>query len=137
MIESSAITVATHDMERAVFHVTDVDAFYRRAVVEGLDPQTPPPSRRRMGRALLHITDPDGHELSFARPWVSQNWSHNGCVRRHPPDRCLPWHRGQSTLLGDLGIRCLRVSFRSQQEKSRRSSPLNEQVERQMWSFLD
>jgi len=52
---------------RAVFHVADVDAFYRRAVVAGLDPQTPPRDAE-WGERYFHITDPDGHELSFARP---------------------------------------------------------------------
>ncbi|MCH9027948.1 MAG: VOC family protein [Proteobacteria bacterium] len=52
---------------RAVFHVADVDAFYHRAVAEGLDPQTPPRDAE-WGERYFHITDPDGHELSFARP---------------------------------------------------------------------
>ncbi len=52
---------------RAVFHVADVDAFYRRAVVAGLDPQTPPRDAE-WGERYFHITDSDGHELSFARP---------------------------------------------------------------------
>ena len=52
---------------RAVFHVTDVDAFYQRAVAEGLDPQTSPRDAE-WGERYFHITDPDGHELSFARP---------------------------------------------------------------------
>jgi uncharacterized glyoxalase superfamily protein PhnB len=52
---------------RAIFYVSDVDAFYRRAVARGLTPQAPPrdaPWRER----FFHITDPDGHELSFAMP---------------------------------------------------------------------
>ncbi len=52
---------------RAVFHVADVDALYRRAVAKGLDPQTPPRDAE-WGERYFHITDPDGHELSFARP---------------------------------------------------------------------
>ena len=52
---------------RAVFHVADVDAVYRRAVAEGLDPQSPPRDAE-WGERYFHITDPDGHELSFARP---------------------------------------------------------------------
>ncbi len=52
---------------RIVFHVADVDAFYHRAVAEGLDPQTPP-RNAEWGERYFHITDPDGHELSFARP---------------------------------------------------------------------
>ena len=52
---------------RAVFHVADVDALYRRAVAAGLDPQTPPRDAE-WGERYFHITDSDGHELSFARP---------------------------------------------------------------------
>ncbi len=52
---------------RAVFHVADVDVVYRRAVAEGLDPQSPPRDAE-WGERYFHITDPDGHELSFARP---------------------------------------------------------------------
>ncbi len=52
---------------RVVFHVADVDAFYRRAVAAGLDPQTPPRDAE-WGERYFHITDSDGHELSFARP---------------------------------------------------------------------
>ncbi len=52
---------------RAVFHVADVDALYRRAVAKGLDPHTPPRDAE-WGERYFHITDPDGHELSFARP---------------------------------------------------------------------
>ncbi len=52
---------------RVVFHVADVDALYRRAVAKGLDPQTPPRDAE-WGERYFHITDPDGHELSFARP---------------------------------------------------------------------
>ena len=52
---------------RVVFHVADVDALYRRAVAKGLDPQTPPRDAE-WGERYSHITDPDGHELSFARP---------------------------------------------------------------------
>ena len=52
---------------RAVFHVADVDAFYRRTLSEGLAPHTPPRDAE-WGERYFHITDPDGHELSFARP---------------------------------------------------------------------
>ena len=77
---------------RAVFHVADVDAVYRRAVAEGLDPQSPPP-RRRMGRALLPHHGP-GRPRTQLRPAC-------GCrkgevitgVRRHPPDPArLPYY---------------------------------------------
>ncbi len=51
---------------RAIFHVADVDALYRRAVAKGLEPQMPPRDAE-WGERYFHITDPDGHELSFAR----------------------------------------------------------------------
>jgi catechol 2,3-dioxygenase-like lactoylglutathione lyase family enzyme len=115
MIESiSAITLATHDMQRAVrfysslgfdllyggeaasftsfragpgylnliaqggekqwswwgrviFHVDDVDALYERALQAGHRPSTMPRDAE-WGERYFHLTDPDAHELSFARP---------------------------------------------------------------------
>ena len=52
---------------RVIFHVTDVDAFYSRAVAAGLKPDTTP-ADASWGERFFHLTDPDGHELSFARP---------------------------------------------------------------------
>jgi catechol 2,3-dioxygenase-like lactoylglutathione lyase family enzyme len=52
---------------RAIFHVVDVDAFYRHAVAAGLQPQAPPRDAT-WGERYFHIDDPDGHELSFATP---------------------------------------------------------------------
>ena len=52
---------------RVIFHVSDVDAVYERAVSNGLSPQFPPRDAS-WGERYLHLTDPDGHELSFARP---------------------------------------------------------------------
>jgi catechol 2,3-dioxygenase-like lactoylglutathione lyase family enzyme len=52
---------------RVVFYVDDVDQIYRRLVDAGIQPATSPqnaPWRER----YFHVTDPDGHELSFARP---------------------------------------------------------------------
>jgi catechol 2,3-dioxygenase-like lactoylglutathione lyase family enzyme len=115
MIESiSAITLATHDMQRAVrfyrslgfdiryggetasftslragpgylnliaqgedkqwswwgrviFYVDDVDALYRQTLKAGHQPSTTPRDAE-WGERYFHLTDPDGHELSFARP---------------------------------------------------------------------
>ena len=115
MIESiSAITLATHDMRRAVrfyralgfdlargsetsgfttfragpgylnliaqgddkrwswwgriiFHVDDVDAVFDRARAAGFQPSAAPRDAE-WGERYFHLTDPDGHELSFARP---------------------------------------------------------------------
>ena len=52
---------------RVIFHVADVDASHRHAVAEGLKPDFAP-CDAAWGERYFHITDPDGHELSFARP---------------------------------------------------------------------
>jgi catechol 2,3-dioxygenase-like lactoylglutathione lyase family enzyme len=52
---------------RAIFYVDDVDAQYARAVAAGLSPESPPRDAA-WGERYFHIVDPDGHELSFARP---------------------------------------------------------------------
>ena len=52
---------------RAIFYVDDVDAYYARAVSTGLRPEFPPQDGS-WGERYFHILDPDGHELSFARP---------------------------------------------------------------------
>ena len=52
---------------RVIFYVSDVDAMHRRALDAGLKPDTSPRDAE-WGERYFHITDPDGHELSFARP---------------------------------------------------------------------
>jgi uncharacterized glyoxalase superfamily protein PhnB len=52
---------------RLIFHVDDVDALYARARAAGLEPEAPPRDAE-WGERYFHLTDPDGHELSFARP---------------------------------------------------------------------
>ena len=52
---------------RVIIHVSDVDAFYQRAVQRGLKPQFSPRDAT-WGERYFHLTDPDGHELSFAWP---------------------------------------------------------------------
>jgi len=52
---------------RAIFYVDDVDAYYARAVSTGLRPEFPPQDGS-WGERYFHIIDPNGHELSFARP---------------------------------------------------------------------
>ena len=52
---------------RVIFYVSDVDAFCSRAVAMGLQPDTAP-ADAPWGERFFHLTDPDGHELSFARP---------------------------------------------------------------------
>ena len=51
---------------RAIFHVDDVDAIYLRMVNAGLEPEAAP-GDAPWGERYFHITDPDGHQLSFAK----------------------------------------------------------------------
>lgn len=51
---------------RLILHVTDVDAVYERAVELGLEIEAPPRDAE-WGERYFHLTDADGHELSFAR----------------------------------------------------------------------
>lgn len=52
---------------RTIFWVSDVDAMYRKVVDAGISPEAPPRDAE-WGERYFHILDPDGHELSFARP---------------------------------------------------------------------
>jgi catechol 2,3-dioxygenase-like lactoylglutathione lyase family enzyme len=52
---------------RVIFYVSDVDRLYDRLVAAGCDIAAPPRDAE-WGERFFHITDPDGHELSFARP---------------------------------------------------------------------
>lgn len=64
--------ILSHDAQikwwgRCILYVNDVDAHHRRMIEAGYTPDTQPadaPWRER----YYHITDPDGHEISFARP---------------------------------------------------------------------
>lgn len=52
---------------RVVVFVDDVDGLYRRCLEAGMTPSTAP-ADAPWGERYFHISDPDGHELSFARP---------------------------------------------------------------------
>jgi predicted enzyme related to lactoylglutathione lyase len=52
---------------RIIFFVDDVDAMYDRVVAAGGVPHMAP-SDAPWGERYFHVTDPAGHELSFARP---------------------------------------------------------------------
>ena len=52
---------------RVIFHHSDVDGLHERAVAAGLRPDMAPRDAE-WGERFFHLTDPDGHELSFARP---------------------------------------------------------------------
>ena len=51
---------------RAIFRVADADEQYRAMTAASLRPDAPPQDAA-WGERYFHITDPDGHELSFAQ----------------------------------------------------------------------
>ena len=51
---------------RIIFWVDDVDAMYDRVMAAGGVPHMPP-ADASWGERYFHVTDPAGHELSFAR----------------------------------------------------------------------
>jgi catechol 2,3-dioxygenase-like lactoylglutathione lyase family enzyme len=51
---------------RLIFHVTDVDAFWTHLQQRGFHPEIP--RNASWGERYFHMLDPDGHELSFAKP---------------------------------------------------------------------
>jgi catechol 2,3-dioxygenase-like lactoylglutathione lyase family enzyme len=52
---------------RVIFYDSDVDGLYARLVAGGNRPDTAPRDAE-WGERFFHLTDPDGHELSFAWP---------------------------------------------------------------------
>jgi catechol 2,3-dioxygenase-like lactoylglutathione lyase family enzyme len=54
------------DWGRMIFHVADVDAFWAHLKEKGFEPDTPRDAP--WGERYFHLHDPDGHQLSFARP---------------------------------------------------------------------
>jgi uncharacterized glyoxalase superfamily protein PhnB len=52
---------------RVIIYVDDVDAMHQRAVGAGFEPESTP-ADAPWGERYFHIRDPDGHELSFAKP---------------------------------------------------------------------
>lgn len=55
------------DRVRVIFYVDDVDAMYAHVLAQGFEPESPPRDAV-WGERYFHLTDPDGHALSFARP---------------------------------------------------------------------
>jgi catechol 2,3-dioxygenase-like lactoylglutathione lyase family enzyme len=51
---------------RLILYVMDVDAFWTHLKQSGFDPARPQDGA--WGERYFHMPDPDGHELSFARP---------------------------------------------------------------------
>lgn len=52
---------------RLILHVPNVDDYHQRLLDAGLEPDFPPRDAIWHER-YFHITDPDGHELSFVHP---------------------------------------------------------------------
>ena len=52
---------------RIIFYESDVDALHARLFAAGCSPDDAPRDAS-WGERYFHITDPDGHELSFAWP---------------------------------------------------------------------
>lgn len=52
---------------RVIFYARDIDALHARLVAAGCRPDTEPRDAE-WGERFFHLTDPDGHELSFAWP---------------------------------------------------------------------
>lgn len=52
---------------RVIFYVDDVDAMHERVTGAGYRAMTLP-TDAPWGERYFHVHDPDGHELSFARP---------------------------------------------------------------------
>lgn len=52
---------------RLIFYHADVDGLHARLVASGCRPEAAPRDAA-WGERFFHITDPDGHELSFAWP---------------------------------------------------------------------
>lgn len=58
---------AAGGLVRIIFYVDDVDAMHRHVLAQGLVPEGSP-RNAPWGERYFHVTDPDGHSLSFARP---------------------------------------------------------------------
>ena len=52
---------------RVIVYVSDVDGMYRKALAAGITPQFEPLDAP-WGERYFHVVDPDGHEISFAKP---------------------------------------------------------------------
>ena len=52
---------------RVIFYHSDVDSLHASVIAAGYQPDTAPRDAE-WGERFFHVTDPDGHELSFAKP---------------------------------------------------------------------
>ena len=98
---------------RAIFYVADVDGLYHRACAAGYQPASEPRDAE-WGERFFHLIDPDGHELSFARPL------HRASVKQKRVATCRSrrrWHNVSSIALNPERGR--RVSRAHQQRSNR------------------
>ena len=98
---------------RAIFYVADVDGLYHRARAAGYQPASEPRDAE-WGERFFHLSDPDGHELSFARPL------HRASVKQKRVATCRSrrrWHNVSSIALNPERGR--RVSRAHQQRSNR------------------
>ena len=52
---------------RVIFYVNDVDVIFEKVIAQGIKTDTTPRDAE-WGERYFHVTDPDGHEISFAKP---------------------------------------------------------------------
>ena len=71
---SNYLNLISHSAERIwswwgriIFYHSDIDALHASVVAAGYCPETAPRDAE-WGERFFHLTDPDGHELSFAWP---------------------------------------------------------------------
>jgi uncharacterized glyoxalase superfamily protein PhnB len=64
---SGPVASAMTPVSSRSFYHSDADGLYARLVAAGCRIEVPPRDAE-WGERFFHITDPDGHELSFARP---------------------------------------------------------------------
>ena len=67
LIAVASETEVTTGWGRVIFHVDDVDAMYQRIIALGLSPRAEPRDAS-WGERMFPIYDPNGHDLSFAKP---------------------------------------------------------------------
>jgi len=79
---------------RVILWVDDVDAVHRRGQSAG-HPSSTEPTDAPWGERYFHIADPDGHELSFARPLQQPAGGSDNSSSS-----------GKSSSAGDLGGAC-------------------------------
>jgi catechol 2,3-dioxygenase-like lactoylglutathione lyase family enzyme len=67
LAKAEAAPLPPEDGTRVIFYVDDVDAMYAHVLTQGFMPEAPPRDAA-WGERYFHLSDPDGHLLSFARP---------------------------------------------------------------------